>query len=125
CVEAAETIGAEKDHLASVVSSAVNVSSHDDITTLFATVATALREVATLKARALKEVWNIAAVTPLEEGRGGIGICGKGTTNTNYNKYNNTNTSDSREILNGENFLGVGSQELLAKGSDLLKRTCK
>ncbi|QHO23768.1 VAN3-binding protein [Arachis hypogaea] len=71
--------------------------SHDDITTLFATVATALREVATLKARALKEVWNIAAVTPLEEGRGGIGICGK----------------------------GVGSQELLAKGSDLLKRTCK
>lgn len=80
----------------------------------------ALRGAATLKARALKEVWNIAAVTPLEKGIGGIGICGKGTNNSN-----NTSTSDSGEILNGENFLGVCSQELLAKGSELLKRTRK
>ncbi|MED6106790.1 hypothetical protein PIB30_007818 [Stylosanthes scabra] len=127
CVEAAEAMGAERDHLASVVSSAVNVRSHDDITTLTAAAATALRGAATLKARALKEVWNIAAVTPLEKGRGGIGICGKGTTNTNNNNNNssNTSTSDSGEILNGENFLGVCSQELLAKGSELLKRTRK
>lgn len=40
CVEAAETMGAERDHLASVVSSAVNVRSHDDITTLTAAAAT-------------------------------------------------------------------------------------
>ncbi|KAL1312175.1 hypothetical protein HN51_038778 [Arachis hypogaea] len=125
CVEAAEAMGAERDHLASVVSSAVNVRSHDDITTLTAAAATALRGAATLKARALKEVWNIAAVTPLEKGRGGIGISGKGTTNTNNNNSNNTSTSDSGEILNGENFLGVCSQELLAKGTELLKRTRK
>jgi ABC-type transport system involved in cytochrome bd biosynthesis fused ATPase/permease subunit len=35
CVEAAEAMGAERDHLASVVSSAVNVRSHDDIVTLY------------------------------------------------------------------------------------------
>ncbi|KAJ1433105.1 Pleckstrin-like, plant [Sesbania bispinosa] len=64
CVEAAEAMGAERDHLASVVSSAVNVRSHDDITTLTAAAAT-------------------------------------------------------------ENFLGTCSQELLAKGSELLKRTRK
>jgi hypothetical protein len=40
CVEAAESMGAERDHLNSVVSSAVNVRSHDDITTLTAAAAT-------------------------------------------------------------------------------------
>lgn len=40
CVEAAEAMGAERDHLASVVSSAVNVRSHDDISTLTAAAAT-------------------------------------------------------------------------------------
>ncbi|XP_061366978.1 VAN3-binding protein-like [Gastrolobium bilobum] len=106
CVEAAEAMGAEREYLASVVSSAVNVRSHDDISTLTAAAATALRGAATLKARALKEVWNIAAVTPLERGIGGVGIY-------------------SGEIVSGENFLGASSQELLARGSDLLKRTRK
>ncbi|GAU23402.1 hypothetical protein TSUD_334500 [Trifolium subterraneum] len=116
CVEAAEAMGAERDHLASVVSSAVNVRSHDDITTLTAAAATALRGAATLKARALKEVWNIAAVTPLEKGMGGLTVCGKA------NNINNI-TNDSGEIVNGDNFSGSGIQELLAKGSELLKRT--
>lgn len=40
CVEAAEIMGAERDHLTSVVSSAVNVKSHDDIVTLTAAAAT-------------------------------------------------------------------------------------
>ncbi|KAG5051798.1 hypothetical protein GLYMA_02G144800v4 [Glycine max] len=117
CVEAAEAMGAERDHLASVVSSAVNVRSHDDITTLTAAAATALRGAATLKARALKEVWNITAVTPIESGIG-IGICGKGNNS-------NSSTSDSGEIINGEIFLGACSQELLARGTALLKRTRK
>ncbi|KAK7393505.1 hypothetical protein VNO78_22063 [Psophocarpus tetragonolobus] len=117
CVEAAEAMGAERDHLASVVSSAVNVRSHDDITTLTAAAATALRGAATLKARALKEVWNITSVAPLERGIG-IGICGKGNNS-------NSSTSDSGEIVNGENFLGACSQELLARGTALLKRTRK
>ncbi|XLS83013.1 hypothetical protein HN51_048844, partial [Arachis hypogaea] len=61
----------------------------------------------------------------IKERQGRIGICGKGTTITNNNNSNNTSTSDGGEILNGENFLGVCSQELLAKGSELLKRTRK
>ncbi|KAI4349473.1 hypothetical protein L6164_010057 [Bauhinia variegata] len=117
CVEAAEAMGAERDHLASVVSSAVNVRSHDDITTLTAAAATALRGAATLKARALKEVRNIATVTPVERSMG-IGKCTKGNNSS-------TSTSDSGEIINGQNFLGICSQELIAKGGELLKRTRK
>ncbi|KAM7256440.1 hypothetical protein ACFE04_012181 [Oxalis oulophora] len=120
CVEAAEAMGAERDHLASIVSSAVNVRSYDDIVTLTAAAATALRGAATLKARALKEVWNIAAVLPVEKG---IGVCGKTGYNNNINRTGNQ--SFSEELAVGENFIGVCSQELLAKGSELLKRTRK
>ncbi|KVI01542.1 protein of unknown function DUF828 [Cynara cardunculus var. scolymus] len=56
CVEAAEAMGAERDHLASVVSSAVNVRSP------------ALRGAATLKARAPKDTRNIPAVPRAEKG---------------------------------------------------------
>ncbi|KAJ6931170.1 VAN3-binding protein-like [Populus alba x Populus x berolinensis] len=113
CVEAAEAMGAERDHLASVVSSAVNVHSHDDITTLTAAAATALRGAATLKARALKDVLNVAAAIPIERC---TGICGTGN-NGHHNR------SHSGELVNGENFLGACSVEFLARGSELLKRT--
>ncbi|XLR53244.1 hypothetical protein HN51_021469 [Arachis hypogaea] len=118
CVEAAESMGAEREHLASVIGSAVNVKSDDDINTLTAAAATALRGAATLKARALKEVWNITSVAPLERGFG-IGICGGKAS------YSTSSTSDSGEFINGENFLGVCTLELLAKGTELLKRTRK
>ncbi|XVF32520.1 hypothetical protein REPUB_Repub17cG0089700 [Reevesia pubescens] len=117
CVEAAEAMGAERDHLASVVSSAVNVRSHDDIVTLTAAAATALRGAATLKARALKEVWNIAAVLPAEKGVS-AGFCAGGN-----NGHSNRNYSG--ELAPGEDFFAACSQELLAKGSELLKRTRK
>ncbi|KAE8009769.1 hypothetical protein FH972_006185 [Carpinus fangiana] len=117
CVEAAEAMGAERDHLASVVSSAVNVRSPDDIVTLTAAAATALRGAATLKARALKEVLNVAAVTPLEKGMG-IGFCGKGNNG-------HPSSSSSGELAPVENFLGNYGLDLLAKGSELLKRTRK
>ncbi|XP_015869065.2 VAN3-binding protein isoform X1 [Ziziphus jujuba] len=112
CVEAAEAMGAEREHLAAVVSSAVNVRSAGDIMTLTAGAATALRGAATLKARALKEVWNIAAVIPVEKG---TGVGGNG----------NSNSSFSGELVPEENFLGICSRELLARGSELLKRTRK
>ncbi|KAK9137456.1 hypothetical protein Sjap_008050 [Stephania japonica] len=114
CVETAEAMGVEREHLAAVVSSAVNVRSAGDIMTLTAAAATALRGAATLKARALKEVWNIAAVIPVERGIG-IGSNGNGHPNSNY----------SDELSPEENFLGICSQELLAKGAELLKRTRK
>ncbi|XP_031267380.1 VAN3-binding protein-like [Pistacia vera] len=121
CVEAAESMGAEREHLASVVSSAVNVRSAGDIMTLTAGAATALRGAATLKARALKEVWNIAAVIPVEKGMGG------GGNNNNGGGSNNgsSNGSFSGELVPEDNFLGICSRELLARGCELLKRTRK
>ncbi|VVB07188.1 unnamed protein product [Arabis nemorensis] len=109
CVEAAEILGADREHLASVVSSAVNVRSAGDIMTLTAAAATALRGAATLKARALKEVWNIAAVIPVEKG---IPRIPKGS---GYRS----------DLAPEDNFLGICSRELLAKGCELLKRTRK
>ncbi|XP_057959620.1 VAN3-binding protein isoform X2 [Malania oleifera] len=116
CVEAAEAMGAEREHLASVVSSAVNVRSAGDIMTLTAAAATALRGAATLKARALKEVWNIAAVIPVDKGMG-MGMGGNGS--------NGSNGSYSGELVPEDNFLGICSRELLARGCELLKRTRK
>ncbi|XP_051128099.1 VAN3-binding protein-like [Andrographis paniculata] len=110
CVEAAEAMGAERDHLAAVVSSAVNVRSASDITTLTAAAATALRGAAALKARTLKDVWNIAAVIPLD--RNGIG-------------NGSSNGSLSGELVPEENFLGICSRELLGRGCELLKKTRK
>lgn len=148
CVEAAEAMGAEREHLAAVVSSAVNVRSAGDIMTLTAGAATgmnrrlsfvdyeyfykvfinlmrmwglfvALRGAATLKARALKEVWNIAAVIPVEKG---MGVGGNGGSN---GSNGNSNSSFSGELVPEENFLGICSRELLARGCELLKRTRK
>ncbi|EEF45239.1 VAN3-binding protein [Ricinus communis] len=116
CVEAAEAMGAEREHLASVVSSAVNVRSPGDIMTLTAAAATALRGAATLKARALKEVWNIAAVIPVDKG---LGVSGGNGSN------GSSNGSFSGELVPEENFLGICSRELLARGCELLKRTRK
>ncbi|KAJ0092303.1 hypothetical protein Patl1_25307 [Pistacia atlantica] len=124
CVEAAESMGAEREHLASVVSSAVNVRSAGDIMTLTAGAATgmiSLRGAATLKARALKEVWNIAAVIPVEKGMGG-----GGNNNTGGGSNNgSSNGSFSGELVPEDNFLGICSRELLARGCELLKRTRK
>ncbi|KAJ6356517.1 hypothetical protein OIU78_004587 [Salix suchowensis] len=116
CVEAAEAMGAEREHLASVVNSAVNVRSAGDIMTLTAAAATALRGAATLKARALKEVWNIAAVIPVDKG---LAVAGGNGSN------GSSNGSLSGELVPEENFLGICSRELLARGCELLKRTRK
>ncbi|XP_023000494.1 VAN3-binding protein-like isoform X1 [Cucurbita maxima] len=114
CVEAAEVMGAEREHLASVLSNAVNVKSAGDIMTLTAAAATALRGAATLKARALKEVWNIAAVIPVDKG---MGVAENGS-------IGNSNSSFSGELVHPEeNFLGICSREFLARGCELLKRT--
>ncbi|KAF7146738.1 hypothetical protein RHSIM_Rhsim04G0197800 [Rhododendron simsii] len=118
CVEAAEAMGAEREHLTSVVSSAVNVRSAGDIMTLTAAAATALRGAATLKARALKEVWNIAAVIPVEKGMANVNGGGSGNGSSNGSSF-------SGELVPEENFLGICSRELLAKGCELLKRTRK
>ncbi|XP_021770298.1 VAN3-binding protein-like [Chenopodium quinoa] len=111
CVEAAEAMGAEREQLATVISSAVNVQSHGDIMTLTAAAATALRGAATLKARTMKEVCNIAAVLPVEKGIKG------------ENRHSRNGSYNGEPDLQGENFLGLCNEELLARGSELLKRT--
>ena len=81
----------------------------------------ALRGAATLKARVLKEVWNIAAVIPVEKN---LGAGGGSNANGNRNGSNDSsNSSFSGEIVPEENFLGICSRELLARGCELLKRT--
>ncbi|KAB2616134.1 hypothetical protein D8674_022722 [Pyrus ussuriensis x Pyrus communis] len=125
CAEAAEAMGADHDHLTSVVSSAVNVRSRDDITTLIAAAATALRGAATLKARAMKEAWNISAVIPVEKGMG-IGVCAGKANNNNGGDRSSGSSSFSDDLVPVDpTFLGVSNQDLLARGTELLKRTRK
>ncbi|RID50018.1 hypothetical protein BRARA_H00776 [Brassica rapa] len=121
CVEAAEVMGAEREHLAYVVSSAVNVRSAGDIMTLTAGAATALRGVATLKARAMKEVWNLASVIPMDKGLTTSGGC----SNLNNGSNGSSSSSHSGELIHEDNFLGTCSREWLARGCELLKRTRK
>ncbi|KHN02746.1 hypothetical protein glysoja_015988 [Glycine soja] len=80
-----------------------------------------LRGAATLKARALKEVWNIAAVIPVEKN---LAVAG-GHNNNNNASNGNSKSSFSGELVPEENFLGICSRELLARGCELLKRTRK
>ncbi|XP_064969473.1 VAN3-binding protein-like isoform X2 [Musa acuminata AAA Group] len=124
CVEAAESMGAEREHLASVVESAVSVRTPGDIVTLTAAAATALRGAATLKARALKDVWNIAAVIPVE--KGAMGNHKNHHRSKQLKELDSKGSSFSDEFAPEEdNFLGLCSQEFLAKGTELLKRTRK
>ncbi|XP_057800984.1 VAN3-binding protein [Salvia miltiorrhiza] len=122
CVEAAEIMGADRDHLLSAISSAVNVRSHGDISTLTAAAATALRGVATLKARALKEVWNVAAAVPVPVAIERGASLGNGN---NTNSSSNNSGSYCEELVPEENFLAACNQEMLARGTELLKRTRK
>ncbi|ONM01277.1 VAN3-binding protein [Zea mays] len=141
CVEAAEALGAEREQLAAAVASAVSVRTPSDVATVTAAAATALRGAATLRARALKEAWNVAAVTPVEKGAmtggGGHHLHGGGYKHDGQQQRqrllrevessNSSSSCLSDELVLGEenNFLGICTQELLARGTELLKRTRK
>jgi hypothetical protein len=86
--------------------------------------AVALRGAATLKARTLKEVWNIAAVIPVEKGTVGGGHHQKQQQQRKLGS-NGSSVSDDVSLEEESNFLGICSQELLARGTELLKRTRK
>lgn len=84
-----------------------------------------------MKARALKEVWNIAAVIPVEKGAvGGGGHHQKHGALPKLQQHrklesNGSSISDDVSLEEENNFLGICSQELLARGTELLKRTRK
>ncbi|GAB4835001.1 hypothetical protein Ancab_033268 [Ancistrocladus abbreviatus] len=66
CIEIAEQTGADHDHTASVVRSAVDIKTPGDLMTLTAAAATALRGEAALRARLPKEARRIAAISPYD-----------------------------------------------------------
>eukprot|EP01018_Ginkgo_biloba_P033882 Gb_14376 [translate_table: standard] len=106
CAEIAVCMGADRQQMASVISSAVNVKTPGDIMTLTAGAATALRGVAALQARAMKDIWNNAAVIPYEKG-------------------SNPSVGFSGELVPGDSDSELCSQDMLARGCELLKRTRK
>ncbi|XP_020245272.1 VAN3-binding protein-like [Asparagus officinalis] len=118
-------LGAEREHLATVVGSAVSVRNPGDVVTLTAAAATALRGAATLKARVLKEVWNIAAVIPVE--KGSMEERSQHRHRRNHQQRNQERKDDgpNGDTFAEDNFLGLCTQELLARGTELLKRTRK
>ncbi|KAL1532509.1 VAN3-binding protein isoform X2 [Salvia divinorum] len=65
CIEMAEELGADRDHILAVVHSAINARTNGDVMALTAGAATALRGAATLRARLHRE--NGAAVALAEE----------------------------------------------------------
>lgn len=84
----------------------------------------ALRGAATLKTRALKDVWNIAAVIPVEK------RTARNHNNNHGDRQQDELNSNGRGfgdefIPEEDNFLGLCNQEFLAKGTELLKRTRK
>ncbi|KAE9460630.1 hypothetical protein C3L33_07469, partial [Rhododendron williamsianum] len=135
CVEAAEAMGADRCHLISAISSAVNVRTQTisplsppllpPVRTAFhhkLHYKLALRGAATLKARALKDVWSIGAAVPAAE---------KGTTvmttsgcSSDYHEHSHGNGFVEGLALE-DDFLDSCHQQLLARGTELLKRTRK
>eukprot|EP00252_Welwitschia_mirabilis_P021673 TRINITY_DN5619_c0_g1_i1.p1 TRINITY_DN5619_c0_g1~~TRINITY_DN5619_c0_g1_i1.p1 ORF type:complete len:492 (+),score=116.39 TRINITY_DN5619_c0_g1_i1:162-1637(+) len=106
CADAAESLGADREQIASMISSAVHVKKPGDIMTLTAGAATALRGAATLKARAQREAWNNASVIP-------------------YDKGSNILHGFGGEATHDDSDLETCSMDFLARGSELLKRSGK
>lgn len=106
CVEIAESMGASREQISSVVSSAVSVKTPGDVMTLTAAAATALRAAETLKARASRSSISHATVIPYERG-----------------SSNNSNCSGDLASEDGEAELR--SQDFLRRGCEFLKRTRK
>ncbi|KAI5081215.1 hypothetical protein GOP47_0004398 [Adiantum capillus-veneris] len=107
CVEVAESMGANREQISSVVSSAVSVKTPGDVMTLTAAAATALRAAETLKACASRSSISHATVIPYERG-----------------SSNNSNCSGdlaSEDGIEAE----LCSQDFLGRGCEFLKRTRK
>ncbi|KAL3650814.1 hypothetical protein CASFOL_007217 [Castilleja foliolosa] len=66
CIEIAEDMGADRDHILSIVSSAINARTNGDVMALTAGAATALRGAATLRAR-LRDEHGAATITLIDE----------------------------------------------------------
>ncbi|XP_051137385.1 VAN3-binding protein isoform X3 [Andrographis paniculata] len=74
CIEIAEDMGAEHDHILSVVNSAINARTNGDVMTLTAGAATALRGAATLRARLNKELGGGSTISATDESNVSIAL---------------------------------------------------
>lgn len=72
-----------------------------------------------MKARALKEVWNVAAAVPVP-----VPVPVQIERGASLGNGNNSG-SYCEELVPEENFLAACNQEMLARGGELLKRTRK
>ncbi|KAI5078309.1 hypothetical protein GOP47_0005980 [Adiantum capillus-veneris] len=107
CVEVAESMGAARAQMSSIISSAMSVKTPGDIMTLTATAATALRGAAAMNARIFKDTPSLAiSVTP----------CVKRT---------NTFTNFDSESVTEDSETDCRSSDCLSKGCEFLKRTQK
>uniref|UniRef100_A0A0E0QIK0 VAN3-binding protein-like auxin canalisation domain-containing protein n=1 Tax=Oryza rufipogon TaxID=4529 RepID=A0A0E0QIK0_ORYRU len=126
CVEAAESLGAERDHLTAAVAFTVSVRLPATSSPSPPPLPMGQRGVATVKARAFRDVWNVAAVIPVEKNAiAAINHHQHYKHNAQKQQHhhrhrgNGSNTSNSfGDDDDDNNFLTICSQELLARGTD-------
>ncbi|KAF2606397.1 hypothetical protein F2Q68_00045226 [Brassica cretica] len=121
CMEAAEVIRAEKEHLASVVRTTISVRCARDIMTLTACVPQVyVKRSGDIESegyeRSLEHCISVYSDKELitSEGRSNISNCSNGSSSSSH----------SRELIQGDNFFVISGREWLARGCQLLKRTC-
>ncbi|KAH0864680.1 hypothetical protein HID58_081891, partial [Brassica napus] len=120
CMEAAEVIRAEKEHLASVVRTAISVRCARDIMTLTACVPqNIVKRSGDIESegydRSLEYCISVYSDKELitSEGCSNISNCSNGSSSSSHN----------RELIQGDNFLVISGREWLARGCQLLKRS--
>ncbi|CAF2110787.1 unnamed protein product [Brassica oleracea] len=116
CMEAAEVIRAEKEHLASVVRTAISVRCARDIMTLTACVPQRSGDIESEGYdRSLEYCISVYSDKELitSEGCSNISNCSNGSSSSSHN----------RELIQGDNFLVISGREWLARGCQLLKRS--
>ncbi|KAJ0982490.1 hypothetical protein J5N97_010745 [Dioscorea zingiberensis] len=118
-IEAAKTLGAERDQLAVVVWSAVNVRTRGDVVTLTAAAPTVVVVMVVIGANGAYVVSHYHSYCEENEKKK------KKSSSDAVVVDEDDEESLSGEVFGDENFLGLCSQELLARGTELLKRTRK
>ncbi|CAM6094905.1 unnamed protein product [Calypogeia fissa] len=122
CVEVAENMGADREQMAAIVSSAVSVKSAGDILTLTASAATALRGAATLRQRTMKDArHSVATVMPYERSSE---LRPSPSNDRCITCHQSSSASYSGDYnCDGDSEIDYSAQEILARGTEFLKRT--
>lgn len=123
CVEVAESMGADREQMAAIVSSAVSVKSAGDILTLTASAATALRGAATLRQRTLKDTTrhSVATVMPYERSS----ELGPSPSSDRCITCHHSSTPgySGEHSFDGDSEIDYSAHEILSRGTEFLKRT--